>query len=190
MIRVILVALFMLIVFIVSLIMLPLEWLIGKININVKDISSLRMVQAIFKVVLFISGTKITIIGKENIPIGESVLFVGNHRGNFDTVIAYSIMPNITGFIAKKEMNKVPIIRVWMRYLYCLLLDRQNPKEGLKTILKGIEYLKNGKSIVIFPEGTRNDGDGVLKFHGEVLNLPKKATAKLFLWYKIIPKIF
>ena len=73
MIRVILVALFMLIVFIVSLIMLPLEWLIGKININVKDISSLRMVQAIFKVVLFISGTKITIIGKENIPIGQGL---------------------------------------------------------------------------------------------------------------------
>ena len=179
MIRVILVALFMLIVFIVSLIMLPLEWLIGKININAKDISSLRMVQGIFKVVLFISGTKTTIIGKENIPTNESVLFVGNHRGNFDTVIAYSIMPNITGFIAKKEMNKVPIIRVWMRYLYDSLLDRQNPKEGLKTILKGIEYLKNGKSIVIFPEGTRNDGDGVLKFHGGSFKLAEKSNCKI-----------
>ena len=89
------------------------------------------------------------------------------------------MMPNITGFIAKKEMNKVPIIRVWMRYLYCLLLDRENPKEGLKTILKGIEYLKSGKSIVIFPEGTRNKGDGVLKFHSGSFKLAEKSNCKI-----------
>ena len=64
----------MLIVFIFSLIMLPLEWLIGKINIDAKNISSLRIVQGIFKVVLFISGVQTTIIGKENIPVNEPVL--------------------------------------------------------------------------------------------------------------------
>ena len=46
-----------------------------------------------------------------------------------------------------------------MQYLYCLFLDRENAKEGLKTILKAIEYVKNGISIFIFPEGTRNKGE-------------------------------
>ncbi len=83
-------------------------------------------------------------------------------------------MPNITGFIAKKEMNKVPIIRVWMRYLYCLLLDRQNPKEGLKTILKGIEYLKMESPLLYFLREHAMIVMVFLKFHGEVLNLQKK----------------
>ena len=46
-----------------------------------------------------------------------------------------------------------------MQYLHCLFLDRENAKEGLKTILKAIEYVKNGISIFIFPEGTRNNGE-------------------------------
>ena len=46
-----------------------------------------------------------------------------------------------------------------MRFLYCLFLDRENPKEGLKTILKAIDHVKNGISICIFPEGTRNKGE-------------------------------
>ena len=46
-----------------------------------------------------------------------------------------------------------------MRYLYCLFLNRSDAREGLKTILTAIEYVKKGISICIFPEGTRNDGE-------------------------------
>ena len=46
-----------------------------------------------------------------------------------------------------------------LRIVYCLFLDRENPKEGLKTILQAIDYVKNGISICIFPEGTRNKGE-------------------------------
>lgn len=56
-------------------------------------------------------------------------------------------------------MEKVPLLSIWMRFVYCLFLDRENPKEGLKTILKAIEYIKKGISICIFPEGTRNKGE-------------------------------
>ena len=46
-----------------------------------------------------------------------------------------------------------------MRFVYCLFLDRENPKEGLKTILTAIDYIKKEISICIFPEGTRNKGE-------------------------------
>ena len=55
-----------------------------------------------------------------------------------------------------------------MRYLHCLFLNRKDIKEGLKTILTAIEEVKNGISICIFPEGTRNKGDSeleLLPFH-------------------------
>ena len=59
----------------------------------------------------------------------------------------------------RKRWKKVPLLSTWMRFVYCLFLDRENPKEGLKTILQAIDYVKNGISICIFPEGTRNKGE-------------------------------
>ena len=58
----------------------------------------------------------------------------------------------------KKEMEKYLTLTTWMRRLYCLFLDRSDPKQGLKTILTAIDYIKRGISICIFPEGTRNTG--------------------------------
>lgn len=180
MIRIILVAIFIILFFIISIPIWIIEWVVGKINRRAHDISCLRIVQFAFKCVLFISGTKTTVTGLENIPKDEPVLFVGNHQGIFDTVIAYSMMPNLTGFVAKKEIEKVPFLRVWMRLLYCLFLDRQNMKEGLKTILKGIELVKDkGISMVIFPEGTRSKTEEMGPFKEGALKIAEKSGCKI-----------
>jgi len=159
MLRLILVALFLISFFIWSLVAFLVEIIIGKFNKHAKDISSLRIVQWAFKAIRWLSGVKTEVIGYENVPKDKPVLFVGNHNSYFDVIILYSMTPGLTGFVAKKEIEKVPLLRVWMRFLYCLFLDRKNTKEGLKTILQGIEYVKKGISIVIFPEGTRNTTD-------------------------------
>lgn len=130
MIRFIGVCLFLLIFFIISLVLLPIEWLIGKFNQDAKDKSSLAIVQFAFKIVLAISGVSTTVIGLENIPDDEPVLFIGNHNSYFDIVISYVYMKRCTGFVSKKEMNKFLFVRRWMRNLYCLFLDRKNMKEG------------------------------------------------------------
>lgn len=179
MIRLILIVLFLICYFILSLILLPVEWLIGKISQHAKDISSLRIVQGAFRIVLFLSGVKTTVIGKENIPTDEPVLFIGNHHGFYDVVISYVQMIRPTGYVAKKEMNNFLFVRRWMRNLYCLFLDRDNMKEGLKTILTGIDYIKDGISIAIFPEGTRNKGDGVQPFHAGSFKFADKTNCKI-----------
>jgi 1-acyl-sn-glycerol-3-phosphate acyltransferase len=81
------------------------------------------------------------------------------YRSFFDILLTYSRCPRLTGYVAKKEMEKIPLLSTWMRFVYCLFLDRENPKEGLKTILQAIDYVKQGISICIFPEGTRNKGE-------------------------------
>lgn len=179
MIRFIGVCLFLLIFFIISLVLLPIEWLIGKFNQDAKDKSSLAIVQFAFKIVLAISGVSTTVIGLENIPDDEPVLFIGNHNSYFDIVISYVYMKRCTGFVSKKEMNKFLFVRRWMRNLYCLFLDRKNMKEGLKTILQGIEYIKNGISIAIFPEGTRAQGKGMLPFHAGSFKFADKTNCKI-----------
>ena len=73
-------------------------------------------------------------------------------------------------------MLRYPLLRDWMKRLYCLFLDRSTPKEGLKTILKAIEYVKEGISVCIFPEGTRNDGEelSMLPFHDGSFKIAEK----------------
>lgn len=158
MIRTILLCVFLFLFLVLTLPLLLIEWIIGKFNRKAKDISCLRIVQWAFRVILKITGVKTIVIGEENIP-DEAVLFVGNHRSYFDILLTYSRCPRLTGYVAKKEMEHIPSLNIWMRNLYCLFLDRSNPKEGLKTILTAIEYIKQGISICIFPEGTRNKGE-------------------------------
>lgn len=156
MIRIILALLFLILFLILGIPVLIVEWVIGKFNKHASDISSLRIVQWAFRVILFISGTKVTVIGEENVPTDKAVLYICNHRSYFDIVITYSRCKRLTGYIAKDNMEKVPLLNIWMRRLYCLFLNRTDMKEGLKTILMGIDQLKNGISMCIFPEGTRN----------------------------------
>ncbi len=128
------------------------------------DLWALRMVQWAFRCMLWIAGTKQTVIGAENVPKDQPVLYIPNHRSYFDILLIYSKVPGLTGFVAKDSMHKYYVLRDWMKKLYCLFLNRENPREGLKTILQGIEYVKNGISICIFPEGTRNKGEEMLMF--------------------------
>ena len=104
------------------------------------------------------------------------MLYIGNHRSFFDVPITYSRCRRLTGFVAKKEIEKVPLLSTWMRFLYCLFLDRDDVRAGLKTILAAIEQVKNGISIFIFPEGTRNKGEelSVLPFHDGSFKIAEK----------------
>ncbi|SHI47341.1 lysophospholipid acyltransferase family protein [Parasporobacterium paucivorans] len=159
MIRLIIALIFLLFFFVISLLLLILEWILGKISLTARHKTSLWIVQAVFKVILFISGTKVIVKGRENLLPDEAVLYVANHRGYFDIVVAYGLMPSLTGFIAKKEMEKIPLLYHWMRFLNCMFLDRKDTRQGLKTILEGIDKVRNGISVFIFPEGTRGESD-------------------------------
>jgi len=136
-------------------------WLLGKVDKwkYATDLIALRIVQWAFRVMLWIAGTEQTVIGAENVPKDQPVLYIPNHRSYFDILLIYSKVPGLTGFVAKDSMLRYPVLRRWMQKLYCLFLNRDNPREGLKTILQGIEYVKRGISICIFPEGTRNKTD-------------------------------
>ncbi len=176
MIRFILVVLVVFLYLLLGIPVLGVLYLYRKTNRARADLISLRLVQGAFRVILWLSGTDLTVIGEERVP-DEAVLFIGNHRSYFDIVITYARCKRLTGYVAKKEMLRYPCLRDWMKRLYCLFLDRENMKEGLKTILTAIEYVKSGISICIFPEGTRNDGDelSLLTFHAGSFKVAEKS---------------
>lgn len=162
MIRIFLALLFAVLFLIFGIPILGVEWIIGKFNPHAADLSQLRMVQWAFRVILFICGTKLTVIGEENVPKDEPVLYIGNHKSYFDIIITYARCPRLTGYVAKNNMEKVPLLSAWMKRLHCLFINREDVKEALKTILTGIDNIKNGISMCIFPEGTRNKTDELM----------------------------
>ena len=136
---------------------LGILWLYGKLVDQKKaDLIQLRMVQWVFRILHKTAGIRLTVIGEENVPTDEPVLYVANHRSMIDVVIAYARCPRLTGFVSKDVIKKVPALRAWMKRLHCEFLNRTDVKEGLKVILSCIEKVNKGISIFIFPEGTRN----------------------------------
>lgn len=135
---------------------------LAKKDLEKKDWKSTRMVQRQFQRILKFAGVHITVKGLDQVPTDRAVLYVGNHRSCFDILVGYAVIPTRLGFVAKKEMLKWPLLRDWMRNVNCLFLDRKNMKEGLKTILAGIELAKRGVSVFIFPEGTRSRGEDLM----------------------------
>lgn len=177
MIRLILVCITVVGFLILSIPILIAEWILGKFKPYTKDISSLRLIQAVFRFILWLTGVKVTVIGEEQVPTDEAVLYIGNHRSFFDILLTYTRCPRLTGYIAKAEMEKIPLLSNWMRYLHCLFLDRKDIKKGLKTILTGIDLIKSGISVCIFPEGTRNRNESdleLLEFHEGSFRLATK----------------
>ena len=142
---------------------LIVEYFIGKKNPRLRDISSLRMVQWAFRVINKICGVKLTVIGHENVPGDQAVLYVANHNSYFDIIITYSLCP-----------GKVPLLNIWMRRLYCLFMNRDDMKQSLKVILQGVEYIKQGISICIFPEGTRGDSQKMAPFKNGSMKIAEK----------------
>lgn len=167
------------------LLMIPvllIECRIRKVSPLRADISSLRMVQWAFRMVVKAAGVKLTVIGEEKIPSDTAVLYVANHRSMFDILITYARCKNRTGFVAKKEIEKFRPLSDWMRALHCLFLDRKDIKAGLKTILEAIEKIKEGISIFIFPEGTRCKAESdldMLPFHDGSFKIATKTKCPI-----------
>lgn len=180
MLRLIIVVLFLIVYLLVSLPIQLVLFILSKSNMKRAKEISLAFVQWGFKCVSFLSGVKAEIIGEENVPTDTPVLYVGNHRSYFDIVLTYERVPRLTGYIAKKEMQNVPVLSRWMKYLDCLFLDREDLRQGLQTILSAIELVKNGTSMTIYPEGTRNRTDqDLIDFHKGSFKIAQKADCPI-----------
>lgn len=165
---------------VLTLPVLFVEWIIGKFDPALKARSSMALVSWGFRCITALAGTKVVVKGRENIPADTAVLYVGNHRSFFDVVLTCTLFPRVTGYVAKVEMKKAPILSLWMKNIHCLFLDRDNIKEGLKTILAGVEEVKNGYSLCIFPEGTRNKvNDTFLPFKEGSLKIAEKGNVPI-----------
>ena len=133
--------------------------------------------------ILLFSRVELHVSGLELIP-DESFLMVGNHRSFLDPVVEIGVMLNHrkhrVGFVAKKELIDAPVAGRFFHSLQCLGLNRGVLKEELKTILLATRLVKEQKACIgIYPEGTRNSGEGLLPFKSGSFRIAEKARSPI-----------
>lgn len=118
--------------------------------------------------------------GQENIPTRGPVVYVSNHQGFADIPALCAVLNKIQfGFIAKDALNRIPLYGTWMRRIRSVMIKREDPRASLRAISEGIDYLRHGFSILVFPEGTRARSGPMGTFKKGALKLATKTEVPI-----------
>lgn len=126
-----------------------------------------------------IAGCEVTVKGLENIPRDRAVVFTPNHQGDYDIPIMLVCLDKPHAFVAKIEVQKIPLVRTWMQLFDSVFLDRKNPRQAVGVMKEAAELLKQGKSVIVFPEGTRSKGEKMGEFKPGAFKMAFSARAPI-----------
>ena len=134
---------------------------------------------------MWAAGSKVSLVYKnkalidEVIKNNEAVVLISNHQSNIDIQVILGYFPKSVSFIAKKEMEKWPLIGGWMKGMGCIFLDRKNARQGMKDMKNAMGKIQKGYSYVIFPEGGRTPDGSVKDFKKGSFRLATETGAKI-----------
>ena len=122
----------------------------------------------------------IKVTGKEKLPKGRFLL-VCNHRSKFDPILTWHVFAKENlSFISKPENFKVPVYGRIIHRCCFMPIDRENPRKAVKTINRAVKLIEDDvASVAVYPEGTRNYGEGLLPFHTAVFKIAQKANVPI-----------
>ncbi|SDZ79850.1 1-acyl-sn-glycerol-3-phosphate acyltransferase [Desulfuromusa kysingii] len=124
---------------------------------------------------LIFAGLKIQTRGTENIVLDSPAIYVSNHQSNFDIPIIYAGLPVQFRWMAKQELFRVPFFGLAMKRSGIIAIDRSNRRTTIHSISAAARRIKEGTSVVIFPEGTRTPDGQLQEFKKGALLLATKA---------------
>lgn len=123
---------------------------------------------------LALSGVTVTISGTEHLPEGP-VIFMSNHQSNYDIFSLLAAMPRQIHWIAKKQLFDIPVFGPSMRRGGYIPLDRGDGRKALQSMDEAAATIRLGKSVMLFPEGTRTPDGNLLPFKRGGFILARKA---------------
>ena len=159
------------------LVWLVIQWMNKHSPREKRDAFVDRVVRSWSRRLLFMAGTKVDSKGIENIPKDRPCVFACNHQSFFDILIVLACLDKPHAILSKASIGKVPFIRLWMREIHCVFVDRDDMKAGIEAIKKMTDVVNNGYSAVIFPEGTRSKTGEVGEFKGGAFKIAQKTGA-------------
>jgi 1-acyl-sn-glycerol-3-phosphate acyltransferase len=114
------------------------------------------------KMLLTLTNIRVQIIGAENILMEKPQIFIANHQSDFDIFIVLAHLPGQFRWIVKKELFNIPVFGKAMRNAGYIEIDRQNREKAMMSLEEAARKIREGKSVMSFPEGTRSK-DGKIK---------------------------
>ena len=134
---------------------------------TVPEIDRWKHIQYILNRAITGGNVELKVTGLENIPQNESFMMYANHQGMFDVLAIAATCPVPLGAVLKKELYNVPFLHQIALCTKSFAMDREDVRQSLTVIQNVTEEVKNGRSYLIFPEGTRSKlGNEMLEFHG------------------------
>ncbi len=108
------------------------------------------------------AGVKVRLTGKEKIDTRKAYVYMANHQSWFDIFVLLAYIPGQFRWLAKEELFRIPVVGKAMEVIGYIPIDRSNRSKAFQSLARAAEQIRNGKSVMIFPEGTRSS-DGVLQ---------------------------
>lgn len=123
---------------------------------------------------------RLRVKGKENLPKkNERICIIANHQSLSDIPLMQLCIPPMIGFVSKVELNKFYFMRIWMQSVKNVAMDRKSPRQSMKAIMKGIEQIKSGYPMLIFPEGTRSSCNRMRQFKKGSFKMALKSKSQI-----------
>ncbi len=114
--------------------------------------------------ILWITFVRVKIHNTQYIEKNQSYVVVANHQSIYDILVVYGYLPLVFKWVMKIELRKTPFIGFTCHLMGHIFVDRKNRQAAVKTMQQAGEKLTGGTSVFFFPEGTRNNGEGLLPF--------------------------
>ena len=116
------------------------------------------------KCILALSNIRVTVKGLSNLKPGRSYIYMANHMSNFDIPVLQAYLPVQFRWLAKAELYKIPIFGYAMKRAGYISIDRSDRESAIESLNKAVKIIRDGVSVIIFPEGTRSRTNTVQPF--------------------------
>ncbi len=131
------------------------------------------------KILLWIAGIKVEVIGLENLDEGENYVYVSNHMSGFDIPVVMASLPGQIRIVFKKELTKIPIFGWQLKIGPYILIDRENPAKAMESLEIAKRKIEKGVSVLLFAEGTRSLDGNIQPFKRGAFTLATRSGKKI-----------
>src|SRR5258708_6271057 len=108
-----------------------------------------------------VCGVEVSSSGGEEVAWDKPLIVMANHQSYFDIPVLYATLPEPFGMLAKQELFRLPVFSAAMRGMRCVPIDRGNRRQSFESLRRAADQVRTGKSIVVFPEGTRSSNGSI-----------------------------
>lgn len=172
-------ALFGIIIFLYTVLISPIRLINRFKEKSKREESNYKLLKKLVNILVKVSKLEININQMDEYDKNKAYTIISNHKSNLDAVFLIYLFDKPMIFIGKKQIGSVPFLSGWFKAIGCLFIDRDNIRESAKTIIEGIQVLKEGKSVIVFPEGKRIKDDTIGDFKDGSFKLALKSKTQV-----------